>query len=768
MTWHWWGAAVACVALVAASAAVGIDAQRTLNEVPGLQQGVELLDLERDAGAAVGRVGFAALRAAYDDPRFRDLPEARAGAAAELRDVQQRLNEIEPMPGWASTIERLQSTLDGGIRRMEAPDAPPEGLWAWQWSFTTAFSGIFPADLTGRWSPLLEFTLGTQYGVYQPVSLAELTLGRWALDGVAVSRNEALAAYLESEAAVLESLSEEHDGTSPLDPEFDPGRAGELDTRWGRRIEVLRAAPEMAELERGFYWMVGVSDDDPWVGSPEALFEHTEASLALMESVGATVLRESAGKLDEIASGARLRLRVALVVGIVVGMLGLGVLGWWMRARNRLEAHLRVAAEYDALTGVESRFALYFHEESRLARSSSRGAALLLTDMDDFKSINDRWGHAVGDAALVKFAEACRAVIGPKDRVARIGGDEFVIMLHDRTAPAKEAAAVAERLHALLAAPIVVGEVSVHLRATVGIAVAEGPAHLDELLLQADTALLDAKKNRRSRHAIFNRNHRRNLIREIDGALADGHIEAVFQPIVRSDTHELSGAELLARWTREDGSQVPLANLIEAMVSMGASGIWTERMLLAAARVIPFLPNKNVRFWLNVAMPDLVGPGARVLIDTVSAGPVPAQRLGIEITERIPPSDLIEARSTLMSLRATGVEIALDDVGSDTVPLRHMTDLPLDRVKIDGSLVRDADTSMQNRALLRAIVNGAADLELEIVAEEVETDGEAAVLKYLGVQHLQGYRTGAPVTLDTFISAARRDRSPEPAESSTH
>ncbi len=758
--WPWWIAAAACMVVVAVSAGVWMDARRTEREIPGLRQGMSLLRLEREVGVAVGRLGLASIRAAYDDPDFTDLPDERARVAGVLRGIEARLDTVTPLPAWASTVTRLQETLESGIRRMEQGAPPPEGLWAWQWAFTSAFSGIFPTDLTGGWSELLEYSVGTQYGVYVPVSVAELTLAHRARDEGGPAAHEGLRAYLEGEEARLEEVLEENEpGTSPFDPEFDVETATALGAELAFRVANVRSDPSVRSLEEVYRGVLAPDDDEEEV-SPEALFDATAAALDVMAVAGEDLLRIVDDRLALAFVRARIRAGAAVVVGIAVAILGLGFLGWWMIVRGRLEGALRAAAERDALTGVNSRFSLFFHEESRLARPSARGVALLLTDMDDFKSINDRWGHTVGDGALREFARACTEVVGSSDRVARIGGDEFVIILHDREDPVESAAAVAEKLHANLAEPVDVEGVRLHLRATIGIAVAEGPMPIDELLLQADTALLDAKKTRRNRHAVYSRNYRRSLIREIDGALDSGAIEPVFQPIVRSSDLRLSGAELLARWTRDDGTQVPLDALIDAMVSVGASGVWTERMLLAAARVTPFLPNRDVRFWLNVAMPDLIGPGARTLIETLAGGPVPAARLGIEVTERILPADLPEARSTLLSLRASGLAIALDDVGSDGVPLRHLTELPLDRVKLDGPLVRDVDSCPAHRALLRGIVMSAADLGLEIVAEHVETEGEAQVLRELGVDFLQGYRTGAPVTIDTFIAAARREARP--------
>lgn len=752
--WPWWLATAVCVALVAVSGGLWMDAKRTEREIPRLRQGVALLELEREAGAAVGRLGLATMEAAYSDAEFRDLPEARARAAATLRSVEERLDTLEPLPSWGVTVGRLRETLDGGIRRMEADDPPPEGAWAWQWAFTTSFSGIFPTDLTGRWSALMEFALGSQYGVYGPVSVAELTLAKWAADGGPVAAHEGLRAYLAGEEGRLDEIVADTTLLDPFDPELSVEAATEVGPDHAFALASLRADPVVRAVEMAYRDLRRPTDPG---ADPEALFQATDDALDALETGAVELLRLADAELVSAADRARTRGHWAVGLGALIALLGLGLLGRWMLARGRVEGELRAAAERDTLTGVHSRFSLFYHEEPKLARTSSKGVALLLTDMDDFKSINDRWGHTVGDGALREFARACTQVVEEGDRVARIGGDEFVIVLHGRRDPVQAAALVAERIHANLAEPVEVEGVRLHLRATIGIAVGEGPAGIDDLLLKADTALLDAKKNRRSRHAVFNRNYRRNLIREIDEALGGGAIDPVFQPIVRASDQSLAGAELLARWTRDDGSQVPLDALIDAMVSVGASGVWTERMLLAAARVTPFLPDRDIRFWLNVATHDLVGPGARSLIDTLSEGPVPAARLGIEVTERIPPSDLPEARSTLLTLRASGLAIALDDVGSDGVPLRHLTELPLDRVKLDGTLVRGVDLCAANRALLAGIVMSATDLDLEIVAEQVETEGEATTLVELGVHYLQGYRTGAPVTIDTFISAARRE-----------
>lgn len=753
---------VICLALVAVSGGVWMDARRTGREIPRLEEGLVLLELEREAGAAAARLGLASIEAAFLDPDHIDLPDQRREVAARLRRVEPRLEALPTHPSWSSTVHRLQETLGGGIRRMESPDPLPEGAWAWQWSFATAFSGIFPTDLSGRWSALMSFALESQYAIYAPVSIAELVLARWAEDGGPLAADAELRAYIEGERGRLEHLGAD----SLLDPfhaSLDVAAARDVGTEHGYRVSRLRADPAVRTMAG---WYAGLVDPASEAAEPAgpledrdpaALFAATRAALDVLEGGAIDLLALAATELDEAAHRSRLRAFWALVMGGATAFFGLGLAGHWVRTRVRLEAELRRAAEQDPLTGVHSRFSLFHNDEPRLARGDTKGVALLLTDMDDFKSINDRWGHRVGDGALREFARACTRVVGEGDRVARIGGDEFVILLHDRDDPVQAAAVVAERIHAALADPVVIDGHRLHLRATIGMAVGRDVISIDDLLLQADTALLEAKKSRRSRHALFSRNHRRNLIREIDAALETGAIDPVFQPIVRSSDFSLAGTELLARWTRDDGSQVPLRALLDVLASVGAGGAWTERMLLAAARVAPFLPSRTMRFWLNVAAHDLVGPGARSLLDGLMEGPVPATRLGIEITERIPPADLPEARSTLLTLRASGLEIALDDVGSDGVPLRHLTELPLDRVKLDGSLVRGLDRCGAQRSLLTGIVTSATDLGLEIVAEQVETDEEVEALIALGVHYLQGYRTGAPVTIETFIAAARRE-----------
>lgn len=747
--WPWWLAALACVVCVALSAGVWIDARDTQREIPGLQQGLALLRIEREAGVAVGRLGLQAIRLGYDDPTADDLPELRASTAELLTDLRTRLVAMQSLSLWKSTVDRLLETVDEGIRRMEAPGPPPEGIWAWQWAFTTSFSGVFPQDLTGQWSDLLEFTIGTQYGVYVPVSHAELVLAYWAREGGRVAAHPGLRAYIDAEVGRLESLEAQSDSAgSPFDPEFSPERAAQLGDEMAERVAALRDRMPILRIEATQSWILGRAPA-PALESLDQLVAQTTQSLDALSGAGEELLRMAEARLSADALAAGRRARASALAGFLIALAGLGVLGWWMGVRRRLEERLRAAAEKDALTGIDSRWALFHHEEPRLMDPDGKGVALLLTDMDDFKSINDRWGHQVGDGALVAFGQACARVVEADDRVARIGGDEFVLVLHDLADPAAEAEAVAERLHASLAAPITIAGVRLYLRATIGIAIAHGPTALDELLLHADTALLDAKKNRRNRHAIYSRNYRRALIREIDEALEKGAIEPVFQPLVRTSDGAVSGAELLARWTREDGTQVPLDALIEAMMSVGASGAWTERMLAAAARLIPALPDTDRRFWLNVAVADLLQPSATVLVASLLDGPVPPGLLGIEVTEPILGVDVPESRTTLQALRQAGVAVALDDVGSG-VPLRHLTELPLDRVKIDGSMVRGVDTSAPNRALLRGLITVAHDLGLTVVAEQVETAGEERVLLELGIDYLQGYRIGAPMSLGAF------------------
>ncbi|MCB1958744.1 MAG: GGDEF domain-containing protein, partial [Rhodocyclaceae bacterium] len=199
------------------------------------------------------------------------------------------------------------------------------------------------------------------------------------------------------------------------------------------------------------------------------------------------------------------------------------VLAGLSRGRQREEAHLRSVAETDALTGISNRFALFAREQARLRDPQRAPFALLHMDLDHFKEINDRYGHSVGDAALIAFADVCRGVVRhASDTLARIGGDEFVIVLHELQDPGTEAAAVADRIRTLLQEPLDLLGHKLALKVSVGVAVAHGPVELEAFLHQADVALLDAKKDRGSRHTLFERNLHGNLIHELEEALGAG------------------------------------------------------------------------------------------------------------------------------------------------------------------------------------------------------------------------------------------------------
>ena len=217
------------------------------------------------------------------------------------------------------------------------------------------------------------------------MSFAELALAHWAETGGTVAAHEGLRAYLDGEAARLASLREEDHGRTPFEPAFDVAAARVFGPEMAFAVAGVRAAPPIRRIEEGHAWLMGQRRNQ-WVPeSPDELFAATSASLTMMSRASSDLLVLAEDQLREAAARAAMRGRIAVIGGLLVALAGLGVLGWWMTVRGRLETRLRAAAERDTLTGVGSRFSLFEEEEPKLLRPDAGGAAVLLTDMDDFK-----------------------------------------------------------------------------------------------------------------------------------------------------------------------------------------------------------------------------------------------------------------------------------------------------------------------------------------------------------------------------------------------
>jgi diguanylate cyclase (GGDEF)-like protein/PAS domain S-box-containing protein len=444
--------------------------------------------------------------------------------------------------------------------------------------------------------------------------------------------------------------------------------------------------------------------------------------------------------------------------------------------RRASEERLAREVSHDNLTGLSNRTRVL----QVLGQYLDEGVAtsVLFVDLDRFKTINDAHGHVVGDRILCTVASRIRSLIEPSGTVGRLGSDEFVIVLPNTT-PAS-ARTTANLVFAHVAEPIRIrGEREVVITASVGIAsmastasasrssrsVLDRPVVVDDvadvetaaesLVGDADMAMYRAKERGRSCIEVFDSNLRAATSRRLDvgnrlrRAVADGQIEAYYQPIIRMGTGELLGYEALARWTDSALGPVPPVEFIPVaedhglIVVLGRSILHQACQQAAGWRAQPGgrLPDVSV----NLSAHQLADP--EILDDVEAAlaqsGLTP-DRLLLEVTESVLMNDVTASIAVLDALRATGVHLVIDDFGTGYSSLNYLRQLPVDAIKIDMSFVTDLGVNCEDDAVVNAIIQLGHILGLSITAEGVETVEQATKLTQLGCDKAQGYLYGRP------------------------
>jgi diguanylate cyclase (GGDEF)-like protein len=385
--------------------------------------------------------------------------------------------------------------------------------------------------------------------------------------------------------------------------------------------------------------------------------------------------------------------------------------------------------------------------------------SLLIVDLDQFKPINDLYGHATGDMVLTEVAARMRAVCKSVTMVARLGGDEFVAVVENA-----ERAAVtrlAGRLRDAISRPFETGRREIELSASIGIAhYPDNAISGRDLMKCADRALYVAKSSPTTSIVSYSpgldaaETERQELIRRLPKALTDGEIELHFQPIVDASTGRCHTAEALLRWTHpERGSISPevVISIAEESQQIKRLGNWIiERALQTASR---WPCSVSVAVNLSASQFKYLGFGAAVGSMLKATGVAP-ERLELELTETLLCSD--EAIATIHELRAMGVRMSLDDFGTGYASMSYLLRIPFDRVKIDRSFVEQVDRRRDRRIIVEAVASLATKLGLEIVAEGVETAAERVVVEAAGCRYLQGYLFAKPLPekeLMAFLSA---------------
>lgn len=425
-----------------------------------------------------------------------------------------------------------------------------------------------------------------------------------------------------------------------------------------------------------------------------------------------------------------------------------------LRDRRRIESRLRRQAHHDELTGLYNRRGFLARLQKLLSQAKG-DTAIISLDLDEFKTVNDTLGHPVGDQLLKVFAKRLRAAVRPGDLVARVGGDEFVVVMAGISRSGLEAAA--RRLFEKLGQRYVIGEQEVVTAVSGGVALCRGAGEAEYAVSRADVALYHAKHISPGRYQVIDTKMHNTFVdrAEIAGQLAHaaerGELRLYFQPVVAAGTGWMSGVEALVRWARPRRRLVypdQFIMLAEQTGSITGIGRWVLQQACRtlcewektapAAQALLMSVNLSVVQLRDSQLPEEV----QQILDQFGLEP---ERLCLEVTESALSADPDAEASVLNRLRDLGVHLAMDDFGTGNSSLTALRRFPFDMLKIDRSFVSGIGAGEEDSAIVAATIALGQALGLKTIAEGVETEAQAAFLVRNGCDELQGYLFGRPV-----------------------
>ncbi len=434
--------------------------------------------------------------------------------------------------------------------------------------------------------------------------------------------------------------------------------------------------------------------------------------------------------------------------------------------RKRMEREIIEMAHHDALTGLPNRrlFIELAQMEMAQAGRNHKKIAFVFLDLDRFKEVNDTLGHETGDQLLKEVSIRIRKSLRKSDTVARIGGDEFNIIVADLTR-AEDGAEIARKIVESFRGPFLIAGHQLHVTATIGLSVyPDDDENMDTLFRYADIAMYHAKEMGKNNFQFYNPSinmHSAERIRMeswLRQAIARGELLLHYQPMVDIQTGKMVCAEALVRWRHpemgllEPKSFIPLAEetgfitAIDEWV-LGSGCAQAKKWIQAGLPPVCVTVNLSARLFQKNGFAEDI---SKILEETG----LPAGNLGLEITESLAMEDIQHTASQLGKLAELGIHISIDDFGTGYSSLNYLKRLPIGRLKIDSSFIKDIATDPDDRAIINAVIAMAHNMKIQVIAEGVETAGQLDFLRHAGCDQMQGFLYSRPLPADKFKELA--------------